>query len=60
MVEVVVSDAASIVVFNAINYGYKRISYNFERASIWSSPALLPFSKSGWIDPEPLCKGLLG
>ena len=55
------SDAASIVVFNAINYGiYKRIFYNFQRASIWSSPALLPFSERSWIDPKPLCEGLLG
>lgn len=60
MVEVIVSDAASTIVFNAINYGiYKRIFYNFQRASIWSSPALLPFSERSWIDAKTLCKGLL-
>src|SRR5262245_35158947 len=60
MVEVIVSDAASTMVFNAINYGiYKRIFYNFQRASIWSSPALLPFSERTWIDAKTLCKGLL-
>src|SRR5262245_47612188 len=44
-----------------INYAiYKRIYYNCERASVWSSPAPLPFSERGWIDSKSLCKRLLG
>jgi hypothetical protein len=34
-------------------------SYDFQGATIWSSPALLPFSERDWIDPKMLCKGLL-
>src|SRR5262249_31307686 len=62
MVEVIVSDATSfMVLIHAINCGiYKRFFYNFQRASIWASPALLPFSQRYRVDPKPLSKRLLG
>src|SRR5262249_11156082 len=61
MVEVIVSDATSfMVLIHAINCGiYKRFFYNFQRASIWASPALLPFSQRYRVDPKPLSKRLL-
>src|SRR5215475_13538179 len=34
--------------------------YKFQRASIWLSLVLLPFSKRYWINPKLLCKRCLG
>ena len=58
---VIAWDAAWLVVFNgaSLTSSTDEFFYDSQGVSIWSSPALLPFSERSWIDSEPPCHGCL-